>query len=179
MSKVVVTDFVSLDGVVEAPEKWSFPFWNDETTQFKSDELDNTGAHLLGRVTYEAFAASWPSRKGEFADRFNAVPKYVVSTRLSQPEWEGSIVIRSNVVEEIGRLRRQPGRDLMVHGSPTLVQTLMKHDLVDEYHLLVYPVVLGSGKRLFAEGTQASLKLVETKIFGAVICARYEPVRPA
>lgn len=165
--RVVVAEFLSLDGVMEAPEKWSFPYWNDEIAKFKSDELFASDAHLLGRVTYETFAAAWPSRTGEFADRFNALPKYVVSTTLENPDWAGTHVIKANVAEEISRLKRQPGRDIVVAGSCTLVQTLVQHGLVDEFHLLVYPLVLGSGKRLFAEGSQASLKFVETKPFSS------------
>ncbi|HEV8582700.1 MAG TPA: dihydrofolate reductase family protein [Thermoanaerobaculia bacterium] len=178
--RVVVAEFLSLDGVMEAPEKWSFPYWNDEIAKFKSDELFASAAHLLGRVTYETFAAAWPSRTGEFADRFNSLPKYVVSKTLENPEWAGTHVIKENVAEEISKLKRQPGRDMLVAGSCTLVQTLMQHGLVDEFHLLVYPLVLGSGKPLFSEGSQASLKLVESKPFGSgVVLLTYQPAASA
>ncbi len=165
--RVVVTEFLSLDGVMEAPEKWSVPYWDDAIGEFKTRELFASDAHLLGRVTYETFAASWPSRTGELADRMNALPKYVVSTTLENPEWVDSHLIKENVAERISELKQQPGRNLLVAGSCTLVQSLMQHGLVDEFHLLVYPLVLGSGKRLFAEGSPANLKLVESKPFSS------------
>jgi dihydrofolate reductase len=173
MGKLLVTEFMTLDGIMEAPEKWSFPFWNDEAAKFKRDELFATGALLLGRVTYETFAAAWPSRtdKEGFADRMNSLPKYVVSTTLNEVTWNNSRLIKGNVVNEIIRLKQQPGQDLVVHGSCTLVQTLIQQGLVDEYHLLVYPLMLGSGKRLFQDGTQAKLTLVQSKAFGTGIIA--------
>jgi dihydrofolate reductase len=174
MSKIVVTEFISLDGVIEDPT-WSAPFWHDDIGKFKYDELFASGAHLLGRVTYQGFAASWPPQSGDFADRMNGIPKYVVSTTLKKPEWPGSHVIKENVVEEISELKQKPDQDLLVAGSSVLAQTLAKHDLVDEYHLLVYPVVLGAGKRLFAEGTKAPLKLIDTKTFSTgVVALRYQ-----
>jgi dihydrofolate reductase len=176
MSKVVVTMFLSLDGVIDEPQNWSFPYWNDEIAKFKTDELLATDAHLLGRVTYEGFAAAWPSRTGEFADRMNSLPKYVVSTTLEEAEWNNSTIIKENVVTEVSRLKEQPGRIILVAGSATLVKTLMQHELVDEYRLLVYPIVLGKGKRLFQEGSGANLKLVETRPFSSgVVLLRYEP----
>jgi dihydrofolate reductase len=180
VSKVVVAEFLSLDGVMEAPEKWSFPFWNDEIAKFKLDELFASGAHLLGRVTYESFAGSWPTRTDEegFADRMNSLPKYVVSTTLEKPEWDNSHVIKENVAEEVSRLKAQPGQDMLVAGSGALVQTLMQHDLIDEYHLLVYPLVLGSGKRLFEEGSKTTLSLVDTRTFSsAVVLLVYQPAK--
>jgi len=167
MRKVVVAEFLSLDGVMEAPEKWTFQFWNDEMAKFKHDELFASDAHLLGRVTYQIFAAAWPSRTGEFADRMNNLPKYVVSATLEKTEWKDSHVIKENVAEEIAKLKQESGQDILVAGSGTLVQTLIQHNLIDEYHLLVYPVVLGSGKRLFKDASKTTLKLVDTKAFSS------------
>ena len=177
MRNLVVTAFMSLDGVVENPG-WTFPYWNDETAKFKGDETSASDAMLLGRVTYEGFAAAWPESQDEGAAYFNSVRKYVVSTTLKQAEWNNSHIIKGDVVEEIAKLKQQDGQDIVVHGSATLVQTLMQHDLVDRYRLLVYPVVLGKGKRLFHEGTTATLKLVEAQAFSTGVTALiYEPSR--
>jgi dihydrofolate reductase len=185
--KVVVTEFVSVDGVVEAPGGgedfeyggWSFEFdRGDDGNKFKLDETMASEALLLGRVTYQGFADAWPSRSDEFADKFNNMPKYVVSTTLEDPEWTNSTVIKGNVAEEVSRLKEQPGGDLVVHGSPTLVQTLTEHDLVDEYRLMVFPVVLGKGKRLFGETSDKKpLRLTASQPVGAdgVIVLTYEP----
>ena len=178
MRKVIVTEFITLDGVVEAPEKWSFPFWNDEIAKFKHDELFASDALLLGRVTYQGFAAAWPSRTDEtgFADRMNSLPKFVVSTTLDKVEWNNSRLIKENVAEEVSKLKQQPGQNLLIYGSGALVHTLMQHNLIDEYWLLVYPVVLGSGKRLFKDGSNTTLKLVETKTFSSgVVLLCYQP----
>lgn len=175
--KLVVTEFMALDGVVEEPQNWSFPYWNEETEKFKTDELFAGSAHLLGRVTYEGFAAAWPSRTGAFADKMNSLPKYVVSTTLKNATWEGSHIISKNVPEEVAKLKQQPGGDIIVAGSCTLVQILTQHDLVDEYHLLVYPLLLGGGKRIFRE-EKAKLKLIESRPFKTgVVLAIYEPER--
>jgi dihydrofolate reductase len=177
MRKLFVTQFMALDGVVENPA-WTFKYWNDETAQFKGEETTSTDALLLGRVTYEGFAAAWPGRTDDGAEFFNGVRKYVVSTTLDKAEWNNSVLIKDNVVEEISRLKQQEGGDIAVHGSATLVQTLIKHDLVDSYRLLVYPVVIGSGKRMFHEGAVATLKLVESKTFSTgVVALIYEPDR--
>lgn len=177
MRKLVVTEFLSLDGVMENPA-WTFPYWNDEIAKFKGEETDATDALLLGRVTYQGFAAAWPESKDEGADYFNSVRKYVVSTTLNSVEWNNSILIKDNIVEEIIRLKQQDGKDITVHGSATLVQTLIQHNLVDSYRLLVYPVILGKGKRLFQEGTTATLKLVESKtLSGGVAALIYAPER--
>ena len=164
---LAATLFMTLDGVVEAPDKWSFPFWSDETGKFKSDELRATDALLLGRVTYEGFAAAWPGRKDEegFADRFNSMPKYVASKTLKKLEWNNSHLIKGDLAAEVSKLKQQPGRDVVIHGSPTLIRSLLPHDLIDEYRLLVYPIVLGRGKRLFDEASQAKLKLAESETF--------------
>ena len=178
MSKIVVTEFLSLDGVMEEPA-WTAPYWNDEIAKFKYDELFASGAHLLGRVTYQGFAAAWPGRSDEFADRMNGLPKYVVSTTLQKAEWKGSIIIREHVAQEIGRLKQQPGQDILVAGSATLVQTLILHGLADEYHFLVYPVIVGLGKRIFQDGLdKTALNLIESRAFSSgVVLLRYEPGR--
>ena len=179
MRKVVVTEFMSLDGVMEEP-RWTFKYWNDEIAKFKGEESSASDALLLGRVTYQGFAAAWPQSKDEGAGYFNSVRKYVVSKTLEEPlEWNNSTLIKDdNIVEEITNLKQQDGKDVAVHGSATLVQTLVQHDLVDGYRLLVYPVVLGKGKRLFEEGTTATLKLLESQFFSSgVVALVYEPDR--
>jgi len=186
MGKIVVTEFVSLDGVMEAPGGgesfrhggWSFEISRgDEGDKFKLDEALSSEALLLGRVTYEGFAAAWPSRDGEFADKFNTMPKYVVSSTLEDPEWNNSTVLKGEVAEEVAKLRREQDGDIVVHGSARLVQTLVEHDLVDEFRLMVFPVVLGTGKRLFGETSdKKSLRLVDSKVVGdGVAILIYEP----
>ncbi len=177
MRNVVVTEFMSLDGVMEDPA-WTFPYWNDEIAKFKGEESSASDALLLGRVTYQGFAQAWPQSKDEGAAYFNNVRKYVVSTTLDTVEWNNSTLINDNIVEEITKLKQQDGEDIMVHGSAMLVQTLMQHNLVDRYRLLVYPVVMGKGKRLFKEGTTATLKLVESQTFSSgVVALIYEPAQ--
>ena len=176
MGKIVVTEFVSLDGVMEDPGGsenfaqggWSFKISRgDEGDKFKLDEAFASEALLLGRVTYEGFAEAWPTRDGEFADKFNNMPKYVVSSTLDEPEWNNSTVLKGDVVEEVRKLKEEQDGDIVVHGSARLVQTLIEHDLVDELRLMVYPVVLGSGKRLFGETSDKKpLRLVESKVVG-------------
>jgi dihydrofolate reductase len=175
---IVVTEFVSLDGVMEEPG-WTFEYWNDEIAKFKGEESTASDALLLGRVTYQGFAAAWPESNDEGADYFNSVRKYVVSSTLEEPlEWNNSRLIKDNVVEQITDLKQQDGKDITVHGSATLVQTLMQHDLVDRYRLLVYPLVVGKGKRLFDEDTPATLKLLESQSFSSgVVALVYEPER--
>ena len=182
MRKVIVSMFISLDGVMEQPS-WTTPYWNDEIAKFKFDELFASSALLLGRVTYEGFAAAWPSRTDEqgFADRMNGLPKYVVSTTLEKAEWNNSHLIKDakRVAEEVSKLKQQPGQDILIFGSGELVHTLMQHDLIDEYRLLVYPVVLGSGKPLFKDIKNSSrLKLLSTKTFSSgVVLLCYQPDR--
>jgi dihydrofolate reductase len=176
MGKIVVTEFVSLDGIFEDPGGaesykhggWSFQFnRGDDGNKFKLDEAFASDALLLGRVTYQGFADSWPSRTGEFADKFNSMPKFVVSTTMDQPEWNNSTVIKGDVASEIPKLKGQFGGDITVHGSGQLVNTLKERDLVDEYRLMVFPVVLGAGKRLFRDGGDlVPLKLAETRQVG-------------
>ncbi|NJL95012.1 MAG: dihydrofolate reductase [Anaerolineae bacterium] len=177
MRNLVVTEFLSLDGVMDNPS-WTFPYWNDAIAQFKGEETEATDALLLGRVTYEGFAAAWPQSKDEGAAYFNSVRKYVVSSTLERADWQNSVLIKTDVAAEIARLKQQPGTDITVHGSGTLVQTLIQHNLVDRFRLLVYPVVLGQGKRLFAEGTVATLDLLEARpLEGGVLALIYAPRR--
>jgi dihydrofolate reductase len=178
MRKVVVTEYVTLDGVMENPS-WTGPYWNDEIARFKFDELFESDALLLGRVTYEGFAKAWPSMTDEqgFADRMNSLPKFVASRMLEATEWNASL-IKADVAEAVATLKQQPGQNLLVYGSGDLVQTLMQHGLVDEYRLLVYPVVRGSGKRLFKDGNTATLRLMDTKMFSSgVVALTYEPAQ--
>ena len=178
MRRVVVTEYVSLDGVFEEPGEWSFPFWNEEAFRFKHDELFASDAQLLGRLTYEGFAQAWPTMSDEvgFADRMNSMPKYVVSTTLQNPEWSNTRVIRENIPEEVAKLKQEPGQDILVAGSGQLVHTLMKHGLVDELRFMVHPIVLGKGKRLFHD--RAVFNLVDTKRFrSGIVVLTYEPGR--
>ena len=176
MGRIVVTEFVSLDGVMEDPggsESFKYGGWSfeydrgDEGNQFKLDETLSSEALLLGRVTYEGFAEAWPTREGEFADKFNTMPKYVVSSTLENPAWTNSTVLEGDVPEAAAKLRDEHAGDVVVHGSAQLVQTLLEHDLVDELRLMVFPVVLGRGKPLFGETTdKKSLRLVDSKVVG-------------
>jgi dihydrofolate reductase len=186
MGRIVVTEFVSLDGVMEDPGGsedfqhggWSFEFdRGEEGDKFKLDEALQTDALLLGRVTYDGFAAAWPSREGEFADKLNSMPKYVVSATIEEPEWNNSTVLEGDVVEEVSKLRQGVDGDIVVHGSARLVQTLLEHDLVDELRLMVFPVVLGSGKRLFGDTSDKKpLRLADSKMVGdGVAILTYEP----
>jgi dihydrofolate reductase len=180
--RLAATLFVSLDGVVESPEKWSFPYWDDEIGKFKFEETFASDALLLGRVTYEGFAAAWPGRKDPegFADRFNSMPKYVASRTLKKLEWNNSHLISGDLAREVSKLKQRPGQDIVIHGSPGLIRALMPHDLIDEYRLLVYPLVLGHGKRLFDGSSTANLKLVESKAFSTgVVKVVYQPATGA
>jgi len=177
--RVIVSEFVSVDGVMEDPS-WTFQFSSEEQEQFKFDELSASDALLLGRVTYEGFAAAWPQmteQTGEYGAMMNGYPKYVVSTTLEQAEWNNSTIIKENVSEEISRLKQQSGKDILVFGSGDLLNTLLEHDLVDEYRLMIFPVVVGSGKRLFGEGVDTTaLKLLDTRTFGSgVVLLTYQP----
>ena len=186
VGRIVVTEFVSLDGVMEDPggsENFKYGGWSleisrgDEGDKFKLDEAFASAALLLGRVTFDGFAEAWPSRDGEFADKFNSMPKYVVSSTLDQPEWNNSTVLKGDVVEEVGKLRQELDGDIVVHGSARLVQALIEHALVDELRLMVFPVVLGSGKRLFGDTSDKKpLRLVDSKVVGdGVAILIYEP----
>lgn len=180
MRRIIATEFMTLDGVVEAPEKWSLDYWNDESEKYKNDELRDTGALLLGRVTYEVFAAAWPSRRGDFADRWNALPKYVASSTLKDLAWSGSQLLPEPVAHAAADLKKSPGGNIFVHGSPTLVRSLMEEGLVDELRILVYPLVVGGGKRLFEHGPTATFELVESNAFrSGVVALVYRNAGPA
>jgi dihydrofolate reductase len=186
VNKLVVSEFVTLDGVMEAPggepghphSGWVFDFQGEEQIRYKFDEVMEAESLLIGRVTYESFAGAWPTYTGEFADRMNAMPKHVVSTTLREPTWNNSRVIGGDVAAEVRRLKEQAGGPIMVGGSRTLVHTLMEHDLVDEFRIMVFPVVVGSGRRLFPETPNKTvLRLTDTRRFGSgVVVSTYEPV---
>jgi dihydrofolate reductase len=186
MGRIVVTEFVSLDGVIEDPGGsedfkyggWSFEFSRgDEGDKFKLDETMDSGALLLGRRTYEGFAEAWPTRDGEFADKFNNMPKYVVSSTLKDPDWTNSTVIDGDLAEAVSKLREEVDGDVVVHGSAQLVQALVDQGLVDELRLMVFPVILGAGKRLFGEtGDKKALRLTDSKTVGdGVSILIYQP----
>jgi len=176
MGRIVVTEFVSLDMVAEGPggdsnyqhAGWTFKIeQGQEGADFKLQETRDSEALLLGRVTYQGFAAAWPSVTGEFGDMFNSMPKYVVSSTLDKAEWNNSTIVKGDVVKEVSKLKQKARGDIVVHGSARLVQTLLANDLVDELRLMVFPVVLGSGKRLFGEMEDLKrLHLAESKTVG-------------
>ena len=180
MRKIIVSEYVTLDGVIEDPgggDKskyggWSCQFWNEQAMKFKYDELFACDALLLGRVTYDGFAKAWPAMKdtGDFGERMNDIPKFVVSTTLKAAKWNNSTIINNNIAVEIKKLEEQPGKDILVAGSAELVHMLMQHDLVDELRLIIHPIVVGGGKRLFGEGIDRKiLRLVDTKSFSSGI----------
>jgi dihydrofolate reductase len=188
MGKLVVTEFVSLDGVMEAPggEDFKYPGWSfqfdrgEDGNQFKLDETLETDVLLIGRRTYESFAGAWPQREGPFADKFNTMPKYVVSSTLEDPEWNNTTVIEGDVVDEVTKLKDETDGIIQVPGSLRLVQDLLEHDLVDELHLMVFPVVLGTGRRLFGElSERKDWRLTEVKPVGpdGVLVLVYERAR--
>jgi dihydrofolate reductase len=176
MGKLVVTEFVSVDGVFEDPGGaedyehggWTFEYdRGDDGNQFKMDELMDADVQLLGRVTYEGFAAAWPTREGPFADKLNNDPKYVVSNTLTDPQWQNTTVISGDVVAGLKKLKEETDGSILVSGSGTLVDTLLENDLVDELRLMVFPTILGRGKRLFPDGIdRLKLKLAETRTVG-------------
>jgi dihydrofolate reductase len=188
MRKVVVSEYVTLDGVMEAPGDpreyehggWSNPYFDDAIARYKYDELFASDALLVGRVTYEGFAAAWPGMEAApgdeqaFADRMNSLPKYVVSTTLDKAEWNNSTLLKGDAAEAVAALKQQEGQDILVGGSAQLVRALLRSDLIDEIRLLVHPVVVGSGKRLFTDESATSLTLAESKAFATgVVLLRY------
>jgi dihydrofolate reductase len=190
MGRIVVTEFLSLDGVMEGPggdddfrhAGWTFQIdRGDEGGKFKLDETFGSDALLLGRVTYEGFARAWPGRTDElgFADKFNSMPKYVVSSTLKDPTWNNSTVLSGDLPDEVQKLKEKHDGDIVVHGSAQLVQGLLEDDLVDELRVMLFPVVLGSGKRLFGETSDKKpLRLADSKIVGdGVAILIYEPAR--
>jgi len=188
MGRIVVSEFVSLDGVMQDPGGaedfkyggWSFEFSRgDEGDKFKYDEVLDAEAFLLGRVTYDGFADAWPGREGDFADRFNGMPKYVVGSKADASRWTNTTVLDGDPVDAVRRLRDELSGNIYVHGSRQLAQTLFEHDLVDQLNLMVFPVVLGAGERIFGETSEKKkLRLVESKVVGdGVAILVYEPVR--
>jgi dihydrofolate reductase len=188
MAKIVVSQFMSLDGVIEDPggsEGWDRGGWafkydrGPEGDQFKLDEVMAADALLLGRTTYEGFAEAWPSRGGDFADKFNGMRKYVVSATMDTAEWNNSLVVKpDDLVDTVTKLRGEPGGDVLVNGSAQLVEALRENDLVDEYRLMLFPTVLGRGKRMFADDSAATaLRLADTKPAGECVVLIYEPAK--
>jgi dihydrofolate reductase len=186
MSKLIVTEFVTLDGVMEAPggepshphSGWVFDFISPEQEQYKLEEALAAESHLLGRVTYESFAGAWPQRSGEFADKINSMPKHVVSSTLPESlEWENSHLVQGDVAAEVAKLKEADGGPILVAGSCTLVHSLIENNLVDELRLMIFPVSVGGGKRVFPEsGEKKSFKLADTTAFGSgVVVNTYEP----
>jgi dihydrofolate reductase len=188
MSRLIVSEFVTLDGVMEAPggepshphSGWVFDFLSPEQEEYKLQETHDAESLLLGRVTYEGFAEAWPPRSGDFADKMNSMPKYVVSTTLTEPlEWSNSTLLGDDVVAEVGRLKEGGGGPILVAGSRTLVHTLLENDLVDELRLMVFPVTVGSGIRVFPDSERkVTMTLADTRTFSSgVQVLTYEPVR--
>ena len=181
MRKLIVNEMLTLDGVMESPEKWSGPYQNDEIAQDNTAGMGTSDALLVGRVTYEAFAAFWPHQiddKTGITDYLNKTPKFVVSSSLKKADWVNTTILSGDLVEEITKLKQQPGKSITVTGSAKLVQSLMQADLIDEYSLLVFPIVLGKGKRLFQDGIDSSLKLVKSKAFDSgVVALTYQPAK--
>lgn len=180
MRKVIVSEFLTLDGVMEAPQNWQFPYLSDDMAEDNKNQILASDALLLGRVTYEEFASFWPFQtNNEFgiADKLNSTPKFVVSSTLEKAEWNNSTLINGNVVEAISRLKQQGEGSIGITGSATLIQTLMQAGLIDEYRLLVHPIVVGTGKRLFNAGFDTTaLKLLDSKTFSSgVVALIYQP----
>jgi dihydrofolate reductase len=181
MRRVVAAEYLSLDGVTEDPgaageyehRGWTIPYWNDDTAKWQTDQLFASDALLLGRVTWQEFVASWPLRSGDlFTDRMNSLPKYVASTTLKEPlEWN-STLLTGEIADAVAKLKEQPGEDILIYGSGALVNTLMPRNLIDEYRFMIYPLVLGTGKRFFRDGNDKStlaLKLTETASIGVTM----------
>jgi len=166
--KIVANFFISLDGVVERPDQWHFPYFNDEMGEVVGSGMASSDTMLLGRTTYEEFAAYWPQQPSDVppADHMNGVQKVVVSTTLERADWQNTTIIRGNLAEELGKLKNRPGKDIATVGSGTLVRSLLREGLLDELRLLLHPIVVGSGKKLFDGDTgKVPLKLVESKTF--------------
>ncbi len=181
MRRITVNEFVSTDGVIESPEKWTFQYFNDEIGAQIGSSFAASDAMLLGRMTYETFAASFAGQSGGQADVMNNTRKYVVSTTLKTADWSNSTLINKNIMDEIAKLKQQSGKDIAISGSAGLAQSLIQHGLVDVLDLLVYPVVLGAGKRLFPDGmAKSTLKLLEARQFNTgVVLLRYQPEKAA
>lgn len=178
MRKIVVSEFLSADGVMEAPDRWQFPFQSEEMGEITERQIRDTDAFLLGRVTYEIFAGYWPTQTHNehgVADKLNSAPKYVVSTTLPKADWNNSTQIKFNVIEEIRKLKQQPGGKIGISGSARLVHSLLDAGLIDEIQVMVHPIVLGKGIRLFPDGYRSSLKLADSKmIANGVVYLTYQ-----
>ena len=182
MGKVIVSEFISLDGVIEAPQNWHFPFVTDDMMEVVKDDILSSDAFLYGRVTYEEFAPFWPSQTNDelgIAAKLNSAPKYVVSNSLDRADWNNTTVLKGNAAEEVARLKQRQNGSIGLSGSATLIRSLMQADLIDEYRLCQHPIVVGSGRRLFGDGTTTTpLKLVDSKPFsGGVLYLTYQPER--
>ncbi len=179
MRKIVAGLFITLDGVVESPEQWQGPYFNDEMGVAVGSLMSGADTMLLGRVTYQEFAAFWPNQSSDdpFAAHMNGTPKYVVSTTLETVEWQNSTLLAGNVAEELTKLKQQPGKNIGITGSATLIRSLLRDHLLDELQLLVHPIVVGSGKRLFPEGSdRVALRLVDAQTFSTgVLSLTYTP----
>ena len=175
MRKIVSGLFISLDGVVEAPDQWQFPYFNEEMGNAVQSLMEGGEAMLLGRRTYEEFAAYWPTSTDDFAGYMNGTPKYVVSNTLTSADWQNSTLLSGDVLKELARLKEQDGRNLNITGSGTLVGSLLREGLLDELHLLLHPVVVGTGKRLFDDGPRVPLRLTDAQTFSTgVLHLTYE-----
>lgn len=176
--RLQVSEILTLDGVMEAPEHWVFQYMDQEIGEDVMTALQQTDALLFGRKTFQEMATAWPGRTGDMADIFNRIPKYVVSSTLKDVTWNNSHVITGNIAEEVAKLKAQPGRTLLLQGSADLVRLLAQHHLIDEYSLHVAPLVLGKGKRLFQEGDLVRLQLANTKSYKAgMLTLNYEPIK--
>jgi dihydrofolate reductase len=174
--KLIATFFVSLDGVVEAPQEWHFPYFNDEMAAAIGAAMGSSDAMLCGRVTYQEWAGFWPDAEDEMAEYMNNTPKYVASTALDKVEWSNSQLLDGDVPAAVAALKQQPGKDNVMSGSATLIRSLLREGLVDELQLMIHPVVVGRGARLFATGDEHALELVDSKTFDTgVVYATYRP----
>jgi dihydrofolate reductase len=179
MRKLIVSTYVTLDGRVDDPQDWSVPYDDDELVKYHTDLVTNSDGLVLGRKTYEIFAAIWPARSGEFEyiDKYNSMAKYVASTTLKDLEWHNSNLIQGDVLDGVAELKKQPGQDLLVYGGLDLIHSLLEHELIDEYRLLVHPVVLGKGRSFFKNGAErVNLDLIDTTVIpSGVAVLTYQP----
>jgi dihydrofolate reductase len=180
MRRVIASLFLSLDGVMESPEEWHFPYFNDEMEAAIGEAMAAADAFLLGRVTYQEWAAFWPSQSGgetgQMAEYINNAPKFVASTTLDAVDWQNSTLLKGDLSEEVTRLKQQPGKDITVSGSATLTRSLLREGLLDELRLMIHPIVVGSGRRLFEDGERSPLELVDSKTFSTgVVYVTYQP----
>jgi dihydrofolate reductase len=180
MRKVIVSTYVTLDGRVDGLQDWVLPYDDDGAAKYHTDLLKNSDGLLLGRKTYEAFAAIWPPRSGKlpYVDKINSMAKYVASTTLGDLEWENSHLMEGDIAASVTKLKQEPGQDLVVYGCHDLMHSLLEHDLIDEYRLLVHPVLLGTGRSFLTDGAeQVNLELVDSAVISGVAILTYQPVR--